>query len=206
MSRCQKSDKEPGLQRWNTYGGIEWLSEHPHTEKSVKKYIYIFAETLIWHIHEKSAIDTKRIHSNTQLEDITQTSFSKEPCSLSLFILSPYSTFCLSSTSAQPHFLSLSRAYLRATYQSQDVVGAISVLLWQDQSFEALLNNSSDDTPWRQPVNVLFRSRSETKRLGDIWGMTQSSGPPHPVWLRACMGSNPHWSIGLGVKLLISRT
>lgn len=93
--------------------------------------------------------------------------------------------------------LSFSLACLRTTYQSQDVVGAVSVLLWQDQSFEELFNNSSDDSLQRH-LWMFFLGRGVK-----LWDWVIHEGWPRPlsplvlVWLRT-------WSMGLDDHLLIS--
>lgn len=72
MSLCQKSDKTEEVGTWITkmksVMGIEWQSEHAHTEKTEK--VFVHSREQSFNTHETSSIDTNCIHSNTQLEKI----------------------------------------------------------------------------------------------------------------------------------------
>lgn len=123
-------------------------SDDVHTRIDTPRNMYICIETHLTHIDENSCAYSNCIRNNTQLKILSfsekqQMSFLQWALHMKSFILSLY--FILSFLYLSTTSLSLSLSYLQATYQSQDVVGAISVSLWQDQSFEEILNNSSDD-------------------------------------------------------------
>lgn len=109
--------------------------------------------------------------------------FFQQTLSLDLHIF----LFCL-----LPRHELTSTTYLKATYDSNDVVGTMAVLLRQDQRLRSsLIIQTVEDVPLGQGVKPC-----------DKWAMTKVLQPTHPVWLTAHLRSNPtcssasllHWA------------
>lgn len=168
-------------------GGMKWTRMQKNCCKQV------FAYSLNTHLTYavKASIDTNWIHSPAQIKTILQMSLHQALLIRSL-ILSLY--FTLSFLYLSMTLLSPSFAYLQATYQSQDGVGT-AALLWQDQSFEELLNNSN----YRGNLRMFFLGRGV--KPCDRWRMIQSVAVHSPS--KTLLGSNPAWSIVLCVCVVI---